>query len=326
MFYRQSFLAILVLLLCVLPVLSILFTNLAIRKLSVDINLETFSITQGFPAIITLQLHNKSLFPLLNGNLSFSFQNNYYPSQVKHTLGVPLEPRRKAPYKLPFETSKAGLLTFDFHEFHVTDPLHLHTFCVTLKKHFECTVLPPQDNISFPVPAPAKRESEEDILYVPEGEQTGDIKELREYRPGDKLKDVHWKMSAKADTLMVKEFEKAAGHMLFLLPILYGEALDATLKTFYNTCRYLVSIREIFTVGIFEGSDQTFTYITVTEEEHILKALLALFFATPSAGRSLPLAALSEQTEDASGIMEIYGKEVLVDGNAIYVGKETTES
>ncbi|WBW98795.1 DUF58 domain-containing protein [Oceanirhabdus sp. W0125-5] len=42
------------------------------------------------------------------------------------------------------------------------------------------------------------------------------IKDIRKYRPGDDIKRIHWKVSAKYDTLLVKNYEKVEGNEVFL--------------------------------------------------------------------------------------------------------------
>lgn len=50
------------------------------------------------------------------------------------------------------------------------------------------------------------------------GNDTGETFEIRAYRPKDKMQNIHWKLSAKMDELMVKEYSlpRACGVVLFL--------------------------------------------------------------------------------------------------------------
>ncbi len=43
------------------------------------------------------------------------------------------------------------------------------------------------------------------------GDDVSEIKEFREYREGDRLSQIHWKLSTKSEELIVKEYEKQAG-------------------------------------------------------------------------------------------------------------------
>lgn len=318
MFYRQSFLAILFLFSVILPVLSLLVSTLAVRKISISCQALTPSVTVENPIRIGIDLTNKTFVPLLNGEFSFSYENKYYPNDTTHFLSVPTEAKRVEHYELPFETIYAGMFYFKIHSFTVTDFLHLHTYEIKIEKQFEIPILPKEDPIDFFIPTTAKRESDDEDIFLPQGEQTGDVKELREYRPGDKLKDIHWKLSAKVDDLMVKEFEKAAGYILTIIPDLYEGELQDTLSLFYDVCKALLKQREVFEVGIYHPEDQSFSFFLVTEEEHLIKAIYELFYATKTGSKNQALSMLKERMSDASGVMQILGSRVIVDGNAIF--------
>lgn len=49
------------------------------------------------------------------------------------------------------------------------------------------------------------------------GDDSAEIYEVREYRAGDRLQKVHWKLSAKEDTLYIKEFSYPLGAAVALL-------------------------------------------------------------------------------------------------------------
>lgn len=57
----------------------------------------------------------------------------------------------------------------------------------------------------------ALNKNEETFNDPTKGMDVSEIKELREYRDGDKLSQVHWKLSTKSEDLIVKEYERLAG-------------------------------------------------------------------------------------------------------------------
>lgn len=75
------------------------------------------------------------------------------------------------------------------------------------------------------------------------GVDVSQIKELRDYREGDKLSQVHWKLSTKSEDLIVKEYDKTAG-----LGIVIGVdgSYDSlrTMNDYYNYL-YTLSLRLI---------------------------------------------------------------------------------
>ena len=75
LFYRQPFTAILLLLLIILPFLSVFFTSRTAKKIRLQFHAATNSVEQGYPILFTITVNNPSFFPLLNCNLSFSYEN-----------------------------------------------------------------------------------------------------------------------------------------------------------------------------------------------------------------------------------------------------------
>lgn len=54
-----------------------------------------------------------------------------------------------------------------------------------------------------------------------------EVHELRDYRPGDPMRDVHWKLSAKADKLIVREAQEEVRRDVILTLSLHGVGADA---------------------------------------------------------------------------------------------------
>ena len=72
-------------------------------------------------------------------------------------------------------------------------------------------VMPNQHEVRVSDEKLALKPLEEDFTDPTKGFDVSEIKELREYRDGDKLSQVHWKLSTKSEDLIVKEYERQAG-------------------------------------------------------------------------------------------------------------------
>jgi len=73
------------------------------------------------------------------------------------------------------------------------------TFFGFFPNAFECNVIPKANNI-------AGIEETEIYSQVRPGHDRSEIFNIREYVPGDMIKDIHWKLSSKRDEILVKEF------------------------------------------------------------------------------------------------------------------------
>lgn len=83
--------------------------------------------------------------------------------------------------------------------------------------------------------------------------------ELREYRPGDELRLVHWKASARRGTLVIKEWEggTGSGHEVVIDRRAKGEELEEGLSAVSALARAAKEQKEVLTVHS-QGLSATF--------------------------------------------------------------------
>ena len=109
-------------------------------------------------------------------------------------------------YDLVFDVAMPGLFEFETDGIKLTDLLHLKTWKISHKTLMKTAILPQEtatDNIVI-----KKAALEEDAENSLTGELSREIRQIREYAPGDKLRDMHWKQTARLDEPMVREVER----------------------------------------------------------------------------------------------------------------------
>ncbi|MCR5251520.1 MAG: DUF58 domain-containing protein [Lachnospiraceae bacterium] len=308
-FYRQSLLTVLLLLLLLLPVISISATAAALRKLTITVEMHQAEITAPNELRVLFRLKNDSIFPLLNLDFLFTFGNGFFPSLPPQELTLFAEGRRTREYTLPFEVAAAGMFSIHIDEVYATDFLHFYSFRLPFRYSAELPVLPPTLELPPITLGKALIESE-DSEPSPDGDLTQDLLEIREYRPGDRLKDIHWKMTAKTDELSVKEYERARDLYFLLLPELEGNFLQRNLSLFFSIGKRLLKEQERYRVAIYHSGDRSFEFLRVGNEEDLLQALYRLYLE-PSERISTAYESLSEQYPDMQGVIRIHGGQIL---------------
>ena len=98
-----------------------------------------------------------------------------------------------------------GLYEIGVHEIYISDPLRLFRLRVDVDNFSNVTVYPRK--LEF------ERESESAVSDVPspfvrtlDSRDKSEVSNIREYRMGDSLKSIHWKLSSKAENLQVKDY------------------------------------------------------------------------------------------------------------------------
>lgn len=310
-FYRQPFLAILLLLIIILPIISLMLAYFSFRRLEFKISPLVSTVSLPDKPVVILSSINPTLFPFLNCELTFSYQNLFYPNTSEHVVALPIEARRTQTFKFPFSVSQPGLFQFSLQSVRLTDYLHLYTFFRDLGKEVQITILPKKLEISFQADS-THTESEDSEFYDPLGTPSTDIREVREYIPGDRMQDIHWKLSARMsdDDLLVKLFERSFDDSLLFLPELYKEDLSDTLHTLYAISMKLIRKKEVFRLALFQTDTLEFNQMVIHDEEELIQAFLVLYYQ--SAYDTMELARSTYQT-----IYPTYGSFYYIHGTSI---------
>lgn len=275
---QQPFLLILLFILIILPCLSLFFFYIAIPKLEFHAYSETPAVETGNKVLIFLECKNKSFFPFFACEYVFTLQNLYNPNDIQHKVSLPVLPKRNNKIQIPVETARSGLLSMEISVFSISDYLHFVTKEILLSLRIQVPVLPPTTDVSLPSTAPVSDGMDEYTENDNKGNLSSDIKEIREYRPGDRLQRIHWKLSAKLDELLVKEMAHTTTLSLVVLPECNRNCIDDTASVLRSVMEELWKREERFEVCLYNHGACEFNYFLITEENQIMECLIHFFY------------------------------------------------
>lgn len=150
-------------------------------------------------------------------------------------------------------TEHCGVLDCRIEEAHIYDYLGLFRFRLSSQKSFSVTIHP--EPIEIPRFLPGENNTA--VSWRPKpGGGYAENHELRLYRPGDPLRQVHWKLSAKTGKLVVREaMEPRRGKLLLTMDICGpAEALDEKFGQLLWLSSYLLERELRFEICILSGS------------------------------------------------------------------------
>ena len=202
---EQPFLLITLLPFIAAPFISILIFRHVVSRLSFHTYCKTASVDMGNPVLFALEAENKSVFPLLKCELTFQTENIFLPNPIRQVITIPLNARKKGVFDIPLEAQLPGMITFHISKICISDYLNFVTITLPETCITQIPVLPVLKELTVPEETSADDGDEELEDNTQHGMPSTDIKEIREYRPGDKLQRIHWKLSAKLDDIVVKE-------------------------------------------------------------------------------------------------------------------------
>lgn len=165
---------------------------------------------------------------ILKNNSRISLQNAIIHLRISYKQGdcveymkspIALKAKRKIEITIPFILSNVGEVAIEiegvtirdlFNIFERTINIHKGKRIIVYPKEFEAMIEHNMQSISL-------YGDEEEYSSTTPGDDVSEIFQIREYIPGDRMQRVHWKMSMKQDSLLVKDYAAPLKNRLTLV-------------------------------------------------------------------------------------------------------------
>ena len=172
---------------------------------------------QGFT--MRLEVLNKAFLPLGKIKVFVRYGERTIDKKEKMTICPEDVPRGESVELRRLSISEAGYYEFQIKKFRVYDPVGLFYLTKRGKSIAHAMILPELCEVPVRIGGGVKLFYGESMEYDDDqpGMDPSEIFDVREFRDGDKLQRIHWKLSARMDDLMVKEdsMPKACAIVLF---------------------------------------------------------------------------------------------------------------
>lgn len=183
-----------------LPLASLLFSLPAILTAHIEAQFPTER-RRGEEAVLGLVNAKQRLLPTPLCRFQFLCEDKVAGCQQSTKVELAAWERTG----LPLPTAHCGSYVCELARGKMYDYLGLFAFPVKLPKLGVFRVLPGEKE---PQPLPNLGVFQTKSYRPKHGGGFSEIHDLRQYRPGDNLRDIHWKLSAKTDDLIVREAQE----------------------------------------------------------------------------------------------------------------------
>ena len=215
LFFRSYLLIFFLCFLCIFPLLSILSGWVLARKTRGGIRIPGIEKNRpGDEVSPTVYVRN----PMFYGTLDVRVELRLAMEEASPlTVSLPLLARGRrseageSEVRMPFSVTRIGTYRFAVDEIAVQDLFGLVRFVMPYDSKADLTVLPPVVHAKPPEAeaiAAGMTEVEESNRR---GNDFSEVTDVREYAPGDRIRDIHWKLSARQEEWMVKVRTQMAG-------------------------------------------------------------------------------------------------------------------
>ena len=288
-FYHNFYFFYLLLVVSAMPILSYFVSRYIRNKISVSVSVGVMSIGKGNSIPIIFTVDNPTVFPIQGVKLTYTVKNRFYPNDEIQEMSLPVR-RGKNSYNWSVSSVYSGSIVLSGSEITMNDYLGIFVFKRSWESGCEVSVIPAESEIIMNVIGNMMTKG--DDTQTDNADKVDDVtqvKEFREYRPGDRPQFINWKISAKHDELYVKEFEQEYNRTLTLLVELRADSheigfLDELITAFYSCAVKLIDMEIHFSVAWYDCETQQLKSELVSENDGLFEALRQIYLMSSYSG------------------------------------------
>ncbi|MGN0437044.1 MAG: DUF58 domain-containing protein [Lachnospiraceae bacterium] len=237
--------------LVMLPIISYYCTKMVANSVTLNIETPIEPMKKGENFILRFIFHNPTWFPVLNVIVVPIVENRFYLEYGEHTLNAPLRMHQDTEVEYLVEMEHCGRFVVSVSRICMWDLTGLFEIKIPVSLEKECLIFPNGDACYQEAGVMYEQGLTEAMESKGKGYDFSDISGIREYIPGDKLQNIHWKLSVKKDILMVKERVSVSAQQLNVLLELVNDdqmCLEYILELFDGITKAFVEMNLTFTV------------------------------------------------------------------------------
>lgn len=308
--FKQNYLVFLLFPYVLLPVVLIPVFTLNVKKVHIDGGTLIGSAEQGNNIIFFVEYKNPTYLPYLKCSLEFSLKNLYRESKRKNMLNFNIFPQKTDKVNLNVATSGTGMVVFEGKTLEIGGFLGMVSYTTPVTFSVQVPVYPVSEYRTEAPEVPYSEGYDEYTEPDLKGSLSSDVKEIREYRPGDRLARIHWKLSAKMEELAVKEMERTSVMSLVIVPELEKTRIDETIDTLNMISRELADSGERFEISLFNSRACSFDYYMIDNEESLLNCYGNMYLLPLYEGSDEAKEAYFASHQKSTLMLSVYGREI----------------
>lgn len=285
---------ILILVLAAIIILAV-FSILLFRGMSEKISFSIGNIPEraGRNADIGFEIlaDNPTFYPMGGIVLKISVENLFYKNNKEYLLNVTNRPFRTTRTAWSFNSLYSGCVRIRIESVIYYDLLRLVRRRKDIGKEVIVEIYPEEKELDMEIQALSEGNGEDEEVQYKKGTDVSEISGIRQYEPGDSLQSIHWKMTARFDDWMVKEYSMPYTNKLCLVLELFRNSdipdeMDNVLECYLSFARYIMRGGRQFFMIWHNHKTNSNNIREVQTEDDIMLALKDILYAVPSDTRT----------------------------------------
>jgi len=291
-----------------LPLILYIYIFVSSKLISVHTKIEEQSVARGDKIAFEIFVNNISIFPAPNITVMVEYKYNNCNESMYKQFVINAKVFEKTRVSGNMMLNYCGNLSIGIKKAYIYDPL----------KIFKCSIQ--CDDYNHIIVMPKLVEPDNYTLYTPDnsildssyyskkasGNDSSQIFDTREYKDGDSVSRIHWKLSAKQDKVIVKEFSMPIHKSNVILVELFGGAneqqrknLDGVYEMAYAIGNFACIKESAFKLVFYSNHTNGLKTIDIKSKDSLIDAIHILieeetYSDSPNALNEFQIADMSE--------------------------------
>lgn len=264
--------------LLMLPLVSLLITVLAMGGATAELIINKVSIQKNESLPIQLKIHNKHLFLTCMCMVKLTIQNELLQQEETRSFFMTATHSGHTVEQV-ISSRYCGMIKCSISELKIYDALGLFSFRKETESSYFVSILPsvyPLMAMSSKIQQDIKNNI---ISRTVKGNDPSEFMDVREYRDGDRLARIHWKLSDKYDQIMVKDFGDPISNDVLLLFDLNGnsdEKICGLLDAVYSISNFLIKNQITYEIQWYDSVHERAVLTEIAQNNDLVSAFEAI--------------------------------------------------
>ena len=264
------------------PIVQFILTMYTAKK--TDVSFTDLQNTAGRASKLPLRIRvvNNSVLPCANLYIEIEYYNMLEGKKNTMKINTPVYPKESHQMTLHVSGVHCGTVRFKIKKCKISDMLRL--FSIKLRypheeeitKNCTLTILPDYTPLENGIANYSDIGIETDeYSKTTKGDDPSEIFDIRDYVEGDKLNRVHWKLTAKQDKTMVKDYSLPISNSIVLIVDLYKDdksennliLFDSLIETVASLSEHMLENNTPHRVIFYDQTRSAVNDITINDED-----------------------------------------------------------
>ena len=210
--YNEYFMGILFLSVLIFPFLLFAILSYIYGMVSFELVSAVHVSNRGESIPVSIQVHNPTIFPIPNISITVNYFNDFSSKKTvyKQKFNVSVDKGTRTTVTCNLTSAHTGNLEISLRKIRIYDYLKIFSLRKKNVGEIKVAVLPHYYELTEDyLENRSKMQIESDnYSTIKSGDDPSEVFAIREYREGDRLQRIHWKLSMKQDQLMIKDFSE----------------------------------------------------------------------------------------------------------------------